>query len=68
MSARTATTLCLKTMFFETALSNGVEVGDLSRKFDGATVVERAAAYAVRVKGHVIAPESSKVRNIPRLA
>ena len=36
----------------------------MPRKFDGATVVERAAAYAVRVKGHVIALESRKVRNI----
>ena len=36
----------------------------MPRKFDGGTVVERAAACAVRVKDHVIAPESPKVRNI----
>ena len=36
----------------------------MPRKFDGATVVESAASCAVRVKGHVIAPESQKVRNI----
>ena len=39
-------------------------VGEMPRKFDGASVVERAAACAVRVKGRVIAPESQKVRNI----
>ena len=39
-------------------------VGEMPRTFDGATVVERAAACAVRVKGHLIAPESRKVRKI----
>ena len=39
-------------------------VGEMPRTFDGATVVERAAACAVRVKGHVITPESRKVCNI----
>ena len=39
-------------------------VGEMARKFDGATVVERAAVCAVRVKGHVTAPETQKVRNI----
>ena len=48
-----------------TALANGVWVGDMPRKSNGATVVERAAAYAVRMKGHVIALESRTVRNIP---
>ena len=36
----------------------------MPRKIDGANVVERAAACAVRLKGHVITPESRKVRNI----
>ena len=41
-------------------------VGEMRRKFDGATVVERAAACAARVKGHVIiiTRESRKARNI----
>ena len=39
-------------------------VGEMARKFDGATVVERAAVCAVRVKGPVITPESREVRNI----
>ena len=39
-------------------------VGDMPRKFDGATVIEHTAAYAIRVKAHVIVFESRKVRNI----
>ncbi|CAN0374169.1 unnamed protein product [Laminaria digitata] len=48
--------------FPEAALANGFGVGDMPSKVDGATVIERAAAYAVRVKGHVIAQESRKIR------
>lgn len=47
----------------ETALADGFQVGDRPRKFDAATVIERAAVYAVRVKGHVIALESRRVRS-----
>ena len=36
----------------------------MPRKFDGATVIERAAAYAGLVKGHEMAPESRKVCNM----
>ena len=46
------------------ALMNGFWVAEIPRKFQGATVVERAAACAVRVKGPVITPESREVRNI----
>lgn len=48
----------------EAALAKGFWVGNMPSKFDGATVIERAAAYAVHVKGHVIALKSRKVRNI----
>ena len=54
-----------KNRISEAALANGFRIGDMTRKFDGATVIEGAAAYAVRVKGHVIALELRKVRNIP---
>ncbi|CAN0491786.1 unnamed protein product, partial [Laminaria digitata] len=49
----------------EAALANGFWVGKLPAKFDSATKVERAAAYPVRVKGHVIALETRRMRNIP---
>ena len=42
-----------------------IQVGDMPRKFDGAAVIARAAAYAVRMNGHVIALESKEVCNIP---
>ena len=46
------------------ALMNGFWVAEIPRKFQGATVVEHAAAYAVHIKGYVIALESRKVRNV----
>ena len=49
----------------EAAWANVFLVGDMLRKFDGATVIQRTTAYAVRMKGHVIALESRKFRNIP---
>ncbi|CAN0433077.1 unnamed protein product, partial [Laminaria digitata] len=49
----------------EAALANGFWVSHMPSKFDGATVIEPAAAYAVRVKGHVIALKSKKIRNVP---
>ncbi|CAN0511129.1 unnamed protein product, partial [Laminaria digitata] len=49
----------------EAALANGFWVGKLPAKFDSATKVERAAAYPTRVKEHVVALESRRMRNIP---
>ncbi|CAN0377719.1 unnamed protein product, partial [Laminaria digitata] len=49
----------------EAALANGFWVSKLPAKFDSATKVERADAYPVRVKGHVIALEPRQMRNIP---
>ncbi|CAN0404449.1 unnamed protein product [Laminaria digitata] len=49
----------------EAALANGFWVGKLPAKFDSATKVERAAAYPARVKEHVVALESRRMRNIP---
>ena len=40
----------------------------MPHKVDGGTVIERAAAYAVRMKAHAIILESRKVRNIPESA
>ena len=63
--ARTAVIGVLSTRKIpEAALMNVFRVGEKPRKCDGATVVERAAACAVRVKGPVITPESREVRNI----
>lgn len=45
--------------------ANGFRVGDMPQKFDGAKAIERAAVYAVHVKGHVVALESRKSRSIP---
>ena len=47
----------------DAALANGFWVGTLPSHLEGITFVERAAAYPVRIKGHVIALESRKVNN-----
>ena len=39
-------------------------VGEIPRKFDEALVIERAVAYAVRVKSHNISLESGNIGNI----
>ncbi|CAN0479761.1 unnamed protein product [Scytosiphon promiscuus] len=43
----------------QAALANGFWVGDMPQEFDGATVIERAVANAVRAKGHVIATRAT---------
>ena len=48
----------------DAALSNAVYIGEIPRKFDGASVIERAVAYAVCVKGHVISLESRNIGSI----
>lgn len=47
------------------ALANGFWTGDLPTRFSDVTWVERIAASAVRVKGHVVALESRNVQNVP---
>ena len=49
----------------EAALANRFWVGKVPAKFDSATKVQRAAAYPARVKEHVVALESRRIRNIP---
>ena len=48
----------------EAALANGFRVGKLSDHLQDTTAVERCAAFPARVKGHVVALESGKGRNI----
>ncbi|CAM9698129.1 unnamed protein product, partial [Ectocarpus fasciculatus] len=52
----------------DAALANGFWVGTLPDELQKATFVERAAAYPIRTKGHVVALESRRVNNIPGTA
>ncbi|CAN0563683.1 unnamed protein product, partial [Ectocarpus sp. 12 AP-2014] len=52
----------------DAALANGFWVGTLPDELQMATFVERAAAYPIRTKGHVVALESRRVNNIPGTA
>lgn len=52
----------------EAALANGFWVGSLPDNLNDITFAERAAAYPVRIKGHIIALESRRVRNVPGTA
>ncbi|CAN0022133.1 unnamed protein product, partial [Ectocarpus sp. 6 AP-2014] len=52
----------------DAALANGFWVGTLPDELQKATFVERAAAYPLRTKGHVVALESRQVNNIPGTA
>lgn len=44
-------------------LANGFYVGTLPDRFQTMSFVERAAAYPIRIKGHVAALESRRVNN-----
>ena len=48
----------------EAALANGFYVGELPDHLRGATRVEKAAAFPVRVKGHVVALRSRKMKGV----
>ncbi|CAN0090627.1 unnamed protein product, partial [Ectocarpus sp. 12 AP-2014] len=52
----------------DAALTNGFWVGTLPDRLQKATFVERAVAYPIRTKGHVVAMESRRVNNIPGTA
>ncbi|CAM9569145.1 unnamed protein product, partial [Ectocarpus sp. 4 AP-2014] len=49
----------------DAALANGFWVGTLPDELQKAAFVERAAAYPIRTKGHVVALESRRLNNIP---
>lgn len=48
----------------DASLANGFYVGVLPTHLQGATRVEKAAAFPVRVKGHVVALKSRKVKGV----
>ncbi|CAN0553940.1 unnamed protein product, partial [Ectocarpus sp. 8 AP-2014] len=50
--------LLARNKFPDAALANGLWVGTLPDELQKATFVERAAAYPIRTKGHVVALES----------
>ncbi|CAM9280867.1 unnamed protein product, partial [Ectocarpus sp. 12 AP-2014] len=52
----------------DAALANGFWVGTLPDRLQKATFIERAVAYPIRTKGHVVALESRRVNNIPGTA